>query len=162
MRRKSPPRRQQTPRNSRHRNEFRFRKGIYGDHQRCGGRRPRTHEQPRHRVGDPTGRGAVDHCGHRRPTSEFNPSSSEEVRFLQIWIEPERTGLAPSSEQRASFEPALTHGRIGPPHQLVDETGRAFADVRFARAFVRERLPDPRNRKRRRDRRRAHRQQHQP
>ncbi len=32
--------------------------------------------------------------------SEFNPSPSEEVRFLQIWIEPEQTGLAPSYEQR--------------------------------------------------------------
>jgi len=33
--------------------------------------------------------------------SEFNPSVDEEVRFLQIWIEPERTGLEPSYEQRA-------------------------------------------------------------
>jgi len=33
--------------------------------------------------------------------SEFNPSRDEEVRFLQIWIEPERRGLAPSYEQRA-------------------------------------------------------------
>ena len=32
--------------------------------------------------------------------SEFNPSQSDEVRFLQIWIEPERTGLKPSYEQR--------------------------------------------------------------
>lgn len=32
--------------------------------------------------------------------SEFNPSPSDEVRFLQIWIEPERTGLPPSYEQR--------------------------------------------------------------
>jgi redox-sensitive bicupin YhaK (pirin superfamily) len=33
--------------------------------------------------------------------SEFNPSRRDEVRFLQIWIEPEQTGLAPSYEQRA-------------------------------------------------------------
>jgi redox-sensitive bicupin YhaK (pirin superfamily) len=33
--------------------------------------------------------------------SEFNPSPGDEVRFLQIWIEPERTGLPPSYEQRA-------------------------------------------------------------
>jgi redox-sensitive bicupin YhaK (pirin superfamily) len=33
--------------------------------------------------------------------SEFNPSQRDEVRFLQIWIEPEQTGLAPSYEQRA-------------------------------------------------------------
>ena len=33
--------------------------------------------------------------------SEFNPSQSDEVHFLQIWIEPERNGLPPSYEQRA-------------------------------------------------------------
>ncbi len=32
--------------------------------------------------------------------SEFNPSETEEVHFLQIWILPERKGLAPSYEQR--------------------------------------------------------------
>jgi len=37
--------------------------------------------------------------------SEFNPSRSEEVRFLQIWIEPEQKGLTPSYEQLA-FPPA--------------------------------------------------------
>jgi redox-sensitive bicupin YhaK (pirin superfamily) len=33
--------------------------------------------------------------------SEFNPSPDDEVRFLQIWIEPEVRGLEPSYEQRA-------------------------------------------------------------
>lgn len=33
--------------------------------------------------------------------SEFNHSASESVHLLQIWILPERTGLAPSYEQRA-------------------------------------------------------------
>lgn len=33
--------------------------------------------------------------------SEFNPSPREPVRFLQIWIEPERVGLLPSYEQRS-------------------------------------------------------------
>src|SRR3954469_1698035 len=32
--------------------------------------------------------------------SEFNPSESEPVHFLQIWIEPEREGLEPGYEQR--------------------------------------------------------------
>jgi redox-sensitive bicupin YhaK (pirin superfamily) len=32
--------------------------------------------------------------------SEFNPSDAAPVHFLQIWILPERTGLAPSYEQR--------------------------------------------------------------
>lgn len=33
--------------------------------------------------------------------SEFNPSSTEPVRFLQIWILPERAGLSPGYEQKA-------------------------------------------------------------
>jgi redox-sensitive bicupin YhaK (pirin superfamily) len=33
--------------------------------------------------------------------SELNPSPERAVRFLQIWIEPERRGLEPSYEQRA-------------------------------------------------------------
>jgi redox-sensitive bicupin YhaK (pirin superfamily) len=33
--------------------------------------------------------------------SEFNASASEPVHFLQIWLLPEREGLAPSYEQRA-------------------------------------------------------------
>jgi redox-sensitive bicupin YhaK (pirin superfamily) len=32
--------------------------------------------------------------------SELNPSASERVHFLQIWILPEREGLAPSYEQK--------------------------------------------------------------
>ena len=32
--------------------------------------------------------------------SEFNPSPSEPVHFLQIWIIPEKRGLAPSYEQK--------------------------------------------------------------
>ncbi len=33
--------------------------------------------------------------------SEYNPSQEEPVHFLQIWVEPERDGLAPSYEQKA-------------------------------------------------------------
>jgi redox-sensitive bicupin YhaK (pirin superfamily) len=43
--------------------------------------------------------------------SEFNPSSSAQVHFLQIWIEPERRGLAPSYEQKF-FTPEGKRGRL--------------------------------------------------
>jgi len=36
--------------------------------------------------------------------SEFNPSESEPVHFLQIWIVPERDGLEPGYEQKAFTE----------------------------------------------------------
>ena len=43
--------------------------------------------------------------------SEFNHSSSEPVRFLQIWISPERRGLEPGYEQRR-FEDAELGGGL--------------------------------------------------
>jgi redox-sensitive bicupin YhaK (pirin superfamily) len=43
--------------------------------------------------------------------SEFNPSPTEPVRFLQVWIVPERTGLRPSYEQK-SFAAADKRGRL--------------------------------------------------
>lgn len=36
--------------------------------------------------------------------SEYNPSSTETLRFLQIWIEPDRSGVEPSYEQRSISE----------------------------------------------------------
>ncbi|MBY6208674.1 MULTISPECIES: pirin family protein [Halomonas] len=42
--------------------------------------------------------------------SEFNASPSEELHFLQIWIEPRERGIAPSYEQR-SFPPEDRQGR---------------------------------------------------
>ena len=38
--------------------------------------------------------------------SEFNPSADEPVHLYQIWLLPERTGLAPSYEQKAVEPPA--------------------------------------------------------
>ena len=42
--------------------------------------------------------------------SEFNPSATESLHFLQIWILPRVEGLTPSYEQR-SFPPAERRGR---------------------------------------------------
>lgn len=43
--------------------------------------------------------------------SEWNHSKSEPVHFLQIWIEPERRGIAPGYEQRP-FEPHELRDRL--------------------------------------------------
>jgi redox-sensitive bicupin YhaK (pirin superfamily) len=43
--------------------------------------------------------------------SEFNPSSSADVHFLQIWIRPNQRGLAPSYAQK-TFPPTLKQGRL--------------------------------------------------
>jgi quercetin 2,3-dioxygenase len=43
--------------------------------------------------------------------SEFNPSPTEPVHFLQIWLTPERRGLKPGYEQKAYTE-AERRGRL--------------------------------------------------
>jgi len=43
--------------------------------------------------------------------SEFNPSPTDPLRFLQVWIIPDRRGLRPSYEQRA-FTDAEKRGRL--------------------------------------------------
>jgi redox-sensitive bicupin YhaK (pirin superfamily) len=45
--------------------------------------------------------------------SEFNPSSTERVHFLQIWIEPATRGIEPSYEQ-AHVDDAAKRGRLAP------------------------------------------------
>ena len=52
--------------------------------------------------------------------SEFNASAVESVHFLQIWLLPEREGLAPSYEQRA-FAPVDLEGRL---HLIASHDGR--------------------------------------
>ena len=43
--------------------------------------------------------------------SEFNPSRDAPVHFLQIWIQPDERGIAPSYEQKR-FEPQEKRGRL--------------------------------------------------
>lgn len=43
--------------------------------------------------------------------SEYNASATEPVHFLQIWIVPNRKGIAPSYEQKR-FSSAEKHGRL--------------------------------------------------
>jgi redox-sensitive bicupin YhaK (pirin superfamily) len=53
--------------------------------------------------------------------SEFNPSKTEPVHFLQIWIFPETNGLTPSYEQR-TFAPEETKGKL---RLVASREGRA-------------------------------------
>ena len=50
--------------------------------------------------------------------SEFNPSAAEVLHFLQIWIVPARTGLAPSYEQK-----------VFPPDEMVSVRSRIPGNV---------------------------------
>jgi redox-sensitive bicupin YhaK (pirin superfamily) len=43
--------------------------------------------------------------------SEYNPSPTEPVHFLQIWIQPNRPGIDPSYEQK-HFKPQEKRGRL--------------------------------------------------
>lgn len=52
--------------------------------------------------------------------SEFNPSDTEPVRLLQIWIHPDREGLEPGYEERAD----AMGGRTGELVPLVTQDGR--------------------------------------
>ena len=80
---------------------------------------------------DSMGHGSVIHPGEVQRMSagtgithsEYNPSNSEMVHFLQIWIRPETKGLTPSYEQRR-FEGAEMRGGL---RLVASPDGRARA-----------------------------------
>ena len=62
--------------------------------------------------------------------SEFNPSKDEPVHFLQIWILPERKGLAPSYEQKAFPESARRKSlRLVASHDGRDDSVTVHQDM---------------------------------
>jgi redox-sensitive bicupin YhaK (pirin superfamily) len=67
--------------------------------------------------------------------SEFNASQQEPVHFLQIWIQPNRVGLAPSYEQRA-IPPVELADRLRPIAALGGGGGavRLHQDARILAA----------------------------
>jgi redox-sensitive bicupin YhaK (pirin superfamily) len=70
--------------------------------------------------------------------SEFNPSSTEDCHFLQIWIVPDKHDIEPSYTQ-FRYEPAEKHGKLrliagpekdtNPPAAFIHSDTRMYAAV---------------------------------
>lgn len=68
--------------------------------------------------------------------SEFNPSQTQRVHFLQIWIHPEKTGLSPAYEEK-HFDEEAKRGRlrlIASPDAsdgslLIHQDARVYASI---------------------------------
>jgi quercetin 2,3-dioxygenase len=71
--------------------------------------------------------------------SEFNPSETETVRLLQMWVLPERSGLKPSYEQK-QFTTEQRTGELLPiaSGQDVPGTVKIHQDVTFYVSRLRE------------------------
>lgn len=94
---------------------------------------------------DSMGNGSVIHPGDiQRMTagtgvthSEFNPSPTDEVHFLQIWIEPETLGLEPGYEQRAfDFERSRNQWILVASRDGRDSSLTVHQDVDLFRAVI--------------------------
>ncbi|HSL16942.1 MAG TPA: pirin family protein [Methylomirabilota bacterium] len=69
--------------------------------------------------------------------SEFNPSATAEVRFLQIWFEPERLGLEPGYEQRSfPFEERPNTWTLVASRSGRDGSVTVHQDVELHRALI--------------------------
>jgi redox-sensitive bicupin YhaK (pirin superfamily) len=65
--------------------------------------------------------------------SEYNPSSNQPLRLIQIWIKPARAGLPPSYEQMAiPLQPGLTWLAAGEP---LPGTLRIHQDAKIGRVI---------------------------
>lgn len=76
--------------------------------------------------------------------SEFNPSPTEPLHLLQIWMLPERAGLTPGYEQRAFDGPtARGHWRVvaSPGGRDGALTLHQDAEIFFARPTTGEKIP---------------------
>jgi redox-sensitive bicupin YhaK (pirin superfamily) len=56
--------------------------------------------------------------------SEFNPSKEEAAHFLQIWIQPDKTGVKPRYAEKS-----LRDAETGKLHLITSKTGRADSIV---------------------------------
>jgi redox-sensitive bicupin YhaK (pirin superfamily) len=63
-------------------------------------------------------------AGHGVVHSEYNPSKTEGVHFLQIWIQPNQRGIEPSYEEKR-FAPEDKRGRL----RLIASPDRAEGSV---------------------------------
>jgi quercetin 2,3-dioxygenase len=71
--------------------------------------------------------------------SEFNPDRNQPVRFLQIWIEPERAGLAPSYEEKRFAEGERRNQlRLVASHSARDGSLRIHRDADVYAALLDE------------------------
>ena len=80
----------------------------------------------------------VMHAGHGIRHSETNPSNTEPLHLLQIWVEPNALGVAPGYEQ-AELDPAsLKTGfavMVAPVGSPDDARFRIYADARLLVAW---------------------------
>lgn len=69
--------------------------------------------------------------------SEYNPSNTEEVNFLQLWFLPEKSGLMPSYEQKAYDQNSLKNHLLPVVSNRVQSENVSVYPSGFNTVFVR-------------------------